>query len=133
MWLLRQWWPATHGKRANERFLRRPYDEPKLLQGVRRRLGMPEGTTIPSMTVQRDVPVEGGGGLTQPYVFALPAAIAEMGAVYGEEMGGGGGGDANTAQHVAAIKTAVESLASMEATAQSLYVSLKKRKWAAAS
>jgi ATP-dependent RNA helicase DDX1 len=110
------------------------YDEPKLVAAVRKRLGMTDAD-IPRMRVQRAGAGAGAGagGGAAAYSFELPPEIAELGAVYGEEKGAGGaaaaGAAATTALHVAAIRTAVESLAAMEVEAQASYLSLKVRAW----
>jgi len=117
------------------------YDEPRVLAAVHRRLGLAADADggpgaaggIPAMLCERDAATPAGKAV--PYLFALPPAVAALGAVYGEEMEGGGGGggrgagDAGTALHVAAIRTAVESLASMEVVAQSAYLSMKTTAW----
>ena len=84
----------------------------------------------PAMRCAREGALPGGKKL--PYLFTLPPEVESLGAVYGEELHGGGGGgaagaSASSAQHVAAIRTAVESLAGMEVRAQSLHLSLKAR------
>jgi ATP-dependent RNA helicase DDX1 len=104
------------------------YDEPGLLGAVQRRLGLPASAPLPAMGVARDATAPSGKKV--PYLLTLPPEIERLGAVYGEELHGGGaaaGASATTAQHVAAIRTAVDNLASMEVKAQSLHLLLKAR------
>jgi len=100
------------------------YDEPGLMEAVRRRLQMAEG--LPAMGVTRGG--LGPAGTPLPYAFALPPAIAALGAVYGEEKGDAGAGPS---EHVQAIHSQVAALASMEVRAQNAFLALKI-KWAAA-
>jgi ATP-dependent RNA helicase DDX1 len=93
------------------------YDEPRLLEGVTRRLQLKDA--IPRMTV-----APGGlgpKGTPLPYAFALPADIAALGAVYGEERGEKQG----PSEHVEAIRGQVSTLAALEVRAQNAYLALK--------
>jgi ATP-dependent RNA helicase DDX1 len=105
------------------------YDEPKLIDAVRKRLGMRDAG-IPRMLVQRGG--AGAAGGAGGYTFELPPEVAALGAVYGEEQGAagaGGGASAASAQHMAAIRSAVDNLAAMEVQAQASYLGLKVRGW----
>ena len=101
------------------------YDEPGLMEAVRKRLQMAEA--LPAMGC-----VPGGigpAGTPLPYAFALPPALAALGAIYGEEKGDG---ERGPSEHVQAIHSAVAQLAALEVRAQNAFLALKIR-WAQAS
>lgn len=97
------------------------YDEPKLLEAVKRRLQMKPEEHLPEMGVTHGG--AGPKGTPLPYAFSLPASIASLGAVYGEERDVRQG----PSEHVEAIREQVHSLAALEVRAQNAFLALKMR------
>ena len=97
-------------------------DEDKALAAIRTRLQLPAGEGIPEMVPLRDAAPR-AGAVPLPFAFNLPASVASLGAVYGQERGG----VSEASAHVESLRGQVASLAALEVRAQKAFLALQQR------